>query len=161
MLKTGEFFGELAVIDGEPRAADVVALTAVRILRVPGKAARELIYQYPTVSEHLLRHCTRKIREMTELRAVQCLPHTQSRLRALLRMLSVEQGNQRVIQNLPSQQQLAFMINTSRENLCRSLADLKKRGLVTAQGRTLVVKENPLLDARSRTPLGLTDEEMD
>ena len=137
VVRAGDFFGELAVLDGEPRSAFVVALSAVQILRIPGSQARDLIYRYPSVAEFMFRHCARRIREMTELRALQCLPHTQSRLRALLNLLSIEDGNQRIIPTLPSHRQLAFMINTSRENLCRSLSDLKKRGLIVIHGRTV------------------------
>jgi len=63
-LQRGEFVGELGVIDGEPRTADVVAATDVRLLAIQAPALRALIETSHALRIALLRQIAERIRRM-------------------------------------------------------------------------------------------------
>jgi CRP-like cAMP-binding protein len=54
-LGSGDFFGEIALITGEPRTASVVATTAVHALVIEGHAFRRLLEDAPDIREKVER----------------------------------------------------------------------------------------------------------
>ena len=54
ILKAGDFFGELALVDSGPRSADVVTLTPSRLLRIEHGALRAVAGVYPNAAFKLL-----------------------------------------------------------------------------------------------------------
>lgn len=59
----GEFFGEVAVLDGRPRSADVVAETATRCLELPRDALREVLAAEPRAAWAMLETLAGRLRE--------------------------------------------------------------------------------------------------
>lgn len=57
-----QFFGELSVIDHEPRAADAVALTDVTLLALRAADLDELMAHRPSIQEEILRELARRLR---------------------------------------------------------------------------------------------------
>jgi flavin reductase (DIM6/NTAB) family NADH-FMN oxidoreductase RutF len=62
-LGAGDLFGEIAVLDGRERSADVVAVGPVRCLSVPREALREAIAAEPQVAWELLGVLAGRLRE--------------------------------------------------------------------------------------------------
>jgi len=54
VLKTGDFFGELALVDSGPRSADVETLTTCTLLRIEHGALRAIAGVYPGAAFKLL-----------------------------------------------------------------------------------------------------------
>jgi CRP-like cAMP-binding protein len=52
-LKSGQFFGELAALGGQPRQATVVADDAVEVIRIPVSAVNEVLKVSPAAKEVL------------------------------------------------------------------------------------------------------------
>jgi CRP-like cAMP-binding protein len=63
-LGTGEFVGELAVLDGEPRSADVIAATDVTLLAIHATALRGLVETSHALRLALLRQLAERVRRM-------------------------------------------------------------------------------------------------
>jgi flavin reductase (DIM6/NTAB) family NADH-FMN oxidoreductase RutF len=59
----GEFFGEIAVLDGRPRSADVVAATALRCLTVSREVLREALEREPRAAWAMLQILAGRLRE--------------------------------------------------------------------------------------------------
>jgi flavin reductase (DIM6/NTAB) family NADH-FMN oxidoreductase RutF len=62
-LAAGELFGEVAVLDGRPRSADVLADGPARCLAVPREAVREAIAAEPEVAWNLLGVLASRLRD--------------------------------------------------------------------------------------------------
>jgi CRP-like cAMP-binding protein len=65
VLGEGEFFGDLAVIDHQPRSAGAVCETDVALLRLRGADMDELLAARPKITEHFLRVIARRLRDVT------------------------------------------------------------------------------------------------
>ena len=141
LIEAGQFFGELAVVDRRPRSASVVALAPSVVVHMPGETARQLIYRNPPVAEAMMRHLAQTVRRMTELRALQAIPHAQQRVYALLQHLKRKgPGDMHVIDHMPTHVTMAIMVNTSRETVTRAMARLKSEGVVQKDMRRLIIR---------------------
>ena len=61
-LARGDVFGEISVLLGEPPAADVVAMGALRCLALPGPEVEGFLLTYPRVSYRMLQAEARRVR---------------------------------------------------------------------------------------------------
>jgi CRP-like cAMP-binding protein len=142
LIKPGSFFGELSVIDGQPRSAHVIALQPSAVGIIPQAAAREVFYKLPATAEAMMKHLAALVRNLSAFRALLAIPNAQQRVYALLQQLSQQMpGGLVVIQNLPKQQEIAIMINTSRETVSRAIAHLVSIGVLEKDFRRLIVRE--------------------
>jgi CRP-like cAMP-binding protein len=142
LIKPGNFFGELSVIDGQPRSAHVIALQPSVVGIIPQKAAREVFYKLPATAEAMMKHLAMLVRNLSAFRALLAIPNAQQRVYALLQQLSQQMpGGLVAIQNLPKQQEIAIMINTSRETVSRAIAQLVATGVLEKDFRRLIVRD--------------------
>jgi CRP-like cAMP-binding protein len=65
-LGPGEFFGELSVLDGLPRVAQVVAVAPTRCLALPTWDFEQVLLEIPTLSLAILRGLATRLRSVTE-----------------------------------------------------------------------------------------------
>jgi len=64
LLKPGDYFGEISLLDGEPRSATVVAESPVRTLTIASWNFLSIIDRTPTIGRKLLQGLCRRIREI-------------------------------------------------------------------------------------------------
>jgi CRP-like cAMP-binding protein len=73
-LEAADVFGELALLDPEPRAASVSAVTPTHLLRLAQEPFRELLASQPSLSRGIIRALSRYlrawVRDLAELRMV-------------------------------------------------------------------------------------------
>jgi CRP/FNR family cyclic AMP-dependent transcriptional regulator len=142
LIKPGSFFGELSVIDGRPRSAHVITLQPSVVGVIPQPAAREVFYKLPATAEAVMKHLAAMVRNLSTFRALLAIPNAQQRVYALLHQLGqLMPGGLVVIQNLPKQQEIAIMINTSRETVSRAIAHLVATGVLEKDFRRLIVRD--------------------
>jgi CRP/FNR family transcriptional regulator, cyclic AMP receptor protein len=139
-LSIGDFFGELAAIDGLPRSASVSALRRSRLCVVPASSFMDLIISSPHMVRRLLRLLSTRLRVKDERLIEFGALTVRQRLIAQLLRLSRERGNgERVLSPPPARQVLAAYIGARRETVSRELGDLSRAGLLTISSRSIVV----------------------
>lgn len=151
LIAPGSFFGELALIDGQPRSATVIAIEPAVVASLPDTYARRLIYGNPLVAERVLKHFATAIRKQTTHRELLAIPQAHRRIYALLCQLATPaRDGGKVITPLPTQQQIAVMINTSRETVSRVLGELEQRGMLKKGHKTLYIMNCRRLEELAR-----------
>jgi CRP/FNR family cyclic AMP-dependent transcriptional regulator len=148
VLRKGEVFGELAILDGGARSATVIALAPTLLLAIDRRKLHALLLKEATVSYKLLLVFARRLRQLIGAREVLDVP---ARLAKQLMQLADDDG-ERVdggvrLRTELSQRELGAMIGATRESVNKNLAALAKRGVVRSDGRQLVVVDLPALRA--------------
>lgn len=141
IIVPGDYFGELSIIDGLPRSASVVACEASLVAMLPRAQALELVLNNPLVAERMLKRMAAKIRSDSNYRAILGIPNAFQRVFALLNQFAkVAPGGLVVIEKMPTQQEIAIMVNTSRETVSRAIHALIQKGVVEKDMRRLIVR---------------------
>ena len=141
IISPGDYFGDLAVIDGLPRSASIVACETSIVAYLPRVQALDLIYNNPLVAERMLKRMASKIRLASNYRAILGIPNAFHRVFALLnQFVKTAPGGLVVIDKMPTQQEIAIMANTSRETVSRAIHTLIKQGVVEKDMRRLIVR---------------------
>jgi CRP-like cAMP-binding protein len=140
MLAPGDFFGEIAVINGSMRSASVVALTPVLVALLPRATALHLFSHSPSVANQMLRFLANKVQRDSEFRALLSIHNTAKRIYSFLELLKEKKDDdQQVVENLPTHQDIANMINTSRETVTRTLLTLVQQGIIKKGTHKLII----------------------
>jgi CRP-like cAMP-binding protein len=143
LLVSGDYFGELSIIDGLPRSASVVALENSLIALLPRAQALTLIYNTPLIVERMLKRMASSIRRSAYYRTILGIPNAFQRVFAMLNQFAkTAPGGLVVIDKMPTQQEMAIMVNTSRETVSRAIHFLRSKGIVEKDMRRLIVR-NP------------------
>lgn len=141
-IKPGDYFGELSIIDDQPRSASVIATEPSLVALLPRTQAQALIYKNPPVAEKILRRMAAGLRNASNYRAILGIPNAFQRVYTLLlQFTATAPGGLVVIENLPRQQEIAIMVNTSRETVSRAVQELIQRGIVEKDLRRLIVRK--------------------
>ena len=148
-LTRGDYFGETALLDGEPHPAHVVAEGEVELLSLGRQAFHEHLQAHPRTAMSLLKELAGKLRQANSMVESLALMDVPARLtRTLVAMAEAEGepfGDGMLIRKRPTQQALANMVGTCRETVSRTLTALARQGLVVTRGRSLVLRAQ-LLD---------------
>jgi CRP/FNR family cyclic AMP-dependent transcriptional regulator len=66
-LGSGQYFGEMSILDGQPRSADVVALEPSRCLALSSWSFKGIVSEHPNVALKLLQESLRRSRMNTQI----------------------------------------------------------------------------------------------
>ena len=153
-IRPGEFFGELAAIDGQPRSASVVAVTGATLARMPATVFREMVHQHADVCSQVLALLAARIRLLdTRVREFTTLD-VRHRVFAELLRLSRPDGEpgRAVVSPPPFHAEIAARISARREAVTRELKALEGAGLVQRRRGAIVLTNVPALAALIHNP---------
>lgn len=141
-ISPGDYFGELAIIDDQPRSAAIVASSASEVAFLPKSHALHLFYHSPSVIQKLLKSMAQTIRRASSFRSMLGSNAYQRVYMLLASYMQQSAAGLVAIENLPTQQELAIMANTSRETVSRALNELIEKGIIEKDLRRLIIR-NP------------------
>ncbi len=150
-MSDGEFFGEIAAIDGQARSANVTTLTRARICVMPQRCFLDIIQEAPAVALEVLRMFATRVRSLNLRLAEHSFLQAKHRLYSeLLRLSKPRAGHaeQRVVSPPPVQRELAERIGTRREVVSRELNQMEREGVVEKTKGALVLVQVDELQRR-------------
>jgi CRP-like cAMP-binding protein len=154
MLGQGDFFGEMALLDQEPRSANVTAVEPTEILVLERRAFLNEIEREPKIAVKMLAELSRRLRRADEKIQDLVLLDVYGRVARMLLRLARLHGKPLedgfILTRRPTHQELADMVGASRETVSRVLADLARRGVVRNSGRRLVIENGKEMLRRAR-----------
>src|SRR5436305_4362959 len=151
ILGPGEFFGELAILDGAPHSATIVAVEPTETLVLHRDAFLSLIDSDPGLRRALLASLASEIRRLTghveDLHFLDLPGRIASRIVRLSQSSGTTNADGSVSISWPyTQSELAGMIGGSRQSVNRLLADLSDQGLIELQRDALVIPDRGALE---------------
>jgi len=152
VLREGNFFGEMSLIDGQPRSATATAQQASRLLVLDREHFQRHVLAHQRMVIKLLRELSKRIRSANQAIENLALGSVYDRLFHLLghlgRRAPLKDG-MGMVERAPTHQELAEMVGTSRETVTRTLTQMEKAGLISVHRRRVTLL--PAFFAEERT----------
>ncbi|MCI0628356.1 MAG: Crp/Fnr family transcriptional regulator [Acidobacteria bacterium] len=147
-IAAGEYFGELAAIDGLPRSATVTSVSGSLVGWMSAEIFRDILRSYPDVAASVMRQLVSSVRSLTERVFEFSTLAVKNRVHAELLRLARHHmvgGNAAMIRPAPRHAELASRISTHREAVTRELNQLSRDGLVERKPDGLAIHDVGLL----------------
>lgn len=151
----GDYFGELAAIDGQPRSATVVALEECRLATLAPQHFRDALERHPKLALQVMeklcrivRTCDDRIMDLATLSAYQ---RVYAEVLKACRPDPVRTGSW-IVYPLPTQAQIAAHASTTRETVARVLSQLALDGVADRKSKTLYVRDMAKLKSLCERP---------
>lgn len=140
LLEPGTFFGEMALLDEEPRSATAVTMEASELGQIRRADFHRLMQQYPRLMQKVLSEIVSRLRRTSsvlERISTMDVPHRlYDYMRDYCRRFGTANADGSYEVKLPTHQLLADQLSTSRETISRAVSALKKEKIITPlQGR--------------------------
>jgi len=145
VMGPGEFFGEMSLLDDEPRSAHVIAMEESALVVLRREDFEGILSQTPAIALALLREMSRRLRRADEKVGSLVLLDVQGRVARLLLDMASEEDGERITRRL-THHTIAQMIGSSRETVSRTMRDLVDRGLIAVQRRDIVIRDKAALE---------------
>lgn len=156
-LQPGDLVGEIALLDGGPRTASVVALDNLKVARIGAAAFEQLFSGNPVIARTLLATLARKLRDtsaqLTEYTALTGAQRTVGEILALAR--AHRNGlDSALVMTPPTHGALALRVFATREMVAREVSRLRALGLLTWTRAALTVPSITKLERERARMLG-------
>jgi CRP/FNR family transcriptional regulator, cyclic AMP receptor protein len=148
VMGVGEHFGELSLIDDQPRSAHVIALEDSVLLVLRREEFRRRVEASPAVAWALLTELSRRLRTADKKIGGLVLLDVPGRIaRVLLENAPDEESN--VVQRRLTHQTIAHMIGASRETVSRTMRDFQDANWIAVEKRVIQITDRPALARRA------------
>lgn len=150
VLGEGSFFGEMALLDDQPRSAHVIAMEDSTLLLLRRDDFQARLRQSPAVAISLLAELSGRLRLADEKIGALVLLDVNGRVAALLLRLAQEEEGDRITKKL-THNTIAQMIGSSRETVSRTMRNLVDREIIQVSRKEItLLNRRALLDAAQR-----------
>jgi CRP-like cAMP-binding protein len=141
-IDAGRYFGEFAALDGQPRSANVVALTDTLVASITPDTFLNLLTEHPDMAVVVMQELAKLIRVSTD--RIMDLSTLGAHNRVHSELLREARANSRadntaVISPIPVHGDVASRVSTTRETVARVFGDLTKQGVIRRDKNELVV----------------------
>jgi CRP-like cAMP-binding protein len=141
--QTGDFFGEMALLDGKTSPATVSAMEDCRIAAIHhSDFQRQLMCNEKVVRQIIQVLCSRLRQVWAQIQELS-YSTADDRIKAGILQLSRKHGVQDargiIIDLKITHQELAELVGTSRETVTRTLARLQKKGILDLESRRIIL----------------------
>jgi CRP/FNR family transcriptional regulator/CRP/FNR family cyclic AMP-dependent transcriptional regulator len=152
VLDSGDFFGELSLIDGQPRSATIIASEPTETIMLHREDFLKAIHTSPAVAVDMLKILARRLRETDEFVEDAIFLDVPGRLAKKLLELGDAYGDARpdgtVIGLRLTQSELATMVGATRESVNKHLRSYRSRGIIDVNRQRIVIRRPEELQRR-------------
>jgi len=147
VFRPGDLIADAFLAPDQPLANDWETVEPTTLLVIPREALVGFARQMPELGLTLGRMVVGRLNRSKDLAVGLALSDVQSRVIAALRFLARQEGEGQempdglLLRRRPTQQELANLIGACRETVSRMVSDLTRRGLLTPQGRSLLISK--------------------
>ncbi len=149
LLEVGEYFGELSLIDEQPRSANVIAMEDAALLILRREDFRKRVEEAPSVAWALLMGLSRRLRQADSKIGGLVLLDVPGRVAKLLTDLARDSGSD-AIPRVLTHQTIAHMIGASRETVSRTMKDFQDSGWIGVVRRRVTITDRGALEKRAQ-----------
>jgi CRP/FNR family transcriptional regulator, cyclic AMP receptor protein len=154
ILGPGEYFGEIALMDGEPRSAYVMTKEPSQLIIISKTDFHELLSSHSDIMTNLFRGLLKRFREANKKIESLALMDVYGRVARLLTHLAATSGKKSdgepadlssddrvTINERLTHQEIANMVGASREMVSRVLKDLATEGYISAEKKYITIEK--------------------
>ena len=136
----GEYFGEMSLIDRQPRAASVMTVEPARLMIISRGDFMRCLANNPEIALNLIEPMTSRIRMLAQNVSNLALLDVYGRVaRTLLQHASEEDGV--MMTGKLTQQEIADMVGASRAMVSRILKDLRTGGYIDVEKKRIIINQ--------------------
>jgi CRP/FNR family cyclic AMP-dependent transcriptional regulator len=151
MMGPNDFFGEMGLLDDQPRSASVETVEACEMLRISRGAFLNCLKDNFDAAMLIIRNLVKRLREADRKIESLALIDVYGRVaRLLIEMAKQQPDGQWVVEKAPPKQEIARMIGASREMVSRVVKDLNDKGVIRAEKRRIVVLDRSSMSRRPK-----------
>lgn len=147
-MEEGEFFGEIALLTGSDRSANVIATSDCRLFVLHEEDFTTHLTQYTGLARGMLTQLALRLRaasaKIGDLALYDVYRRVARTLKSMGSALEVDGKEIHVIDERPTHQELAAMVGTSREMVTRALKGLEEDRCIVVTGKRIEVHKLPL-----------------
>jgi CRP-like cAMP-binding protein len=143
VLGPGDFFGEMALLDNEPRSATAIAVEDSELLSLHRTDFQSVLTENRSITSALIKSLTARLRKANHQISTLALLDVYGRVARVIAEMARDEGRRlrdgRIAFRRATHQEIANRIGTTRETVTRMLKDLERQGLIHIEGKEIVV----------------------
>ena len=143
MFSEGDFFGEMALLDGESRSADAVAIEPSEVFILSRNNFLSFLQSNVNAIESILSLLSKRLRRTDDMLEDTCFLNVSARLVKKLIELAESHGQQKdnkiLIDLFLTQKEIGDMVGATRESINKELKSLRKQGLIIIEGSRIQI----------------------
>lgn len=138
MLGPGEYFGEMALLDDEPRSASITTKETTQMLIISKNDFMDILSS-KQFAFNLLKDLTKRLREANKKIESLALLDVYGRVARILNQFAKSKEGKMVIEEKLTHQEIANMIGSSREMVSLILKELSNGGYITIDKKQITI----------------------
>lgn len=145
VLSDDDFFGEMSLLDNEPRSATAIAMQDTEMVVLRQRDFLSIVEKRPRVAINLLAVLSSRLRKANQQIGNLALHDVYGRVARILLEMASETGKRRedgrVAFRRPTHQEIANMIGATRETVSRMISDLHRQGFIEISGKDVIIQD--------------------
>jgi CRP-like cAMP-binding protein len=144
ILGIGDFFGEMALLDNEPRSATAIAIEDSELVSLHRHDFQSVLADNRSIMSALIKILAARIRKANHQISTLALLDVYGRVARVIVDMARDEGRRlkdgRIAFRRATHQEIANRIGTTRETVTRMLKDLERQGMLHIEGKEIVVQ---------------------
>jgi CRP-like cAMP-binding protein len=144
VLGEKDFFGEMSLLDNEPRSATAIAMEDTEVVILHQREFLSIVERRPRILVLLLAVLSSRLRKANHQIGSLALLDVYGRVASVLLEMATENGvrlkDGRICFRRPTHQEIANMIGATRETVSRMISDLHRQGYIEISGKNVIIQ---------------------